>query len=122
MTVSVKMCQEPSTVARGLSEVHREDSAARLQDSPDFTNTRLTCFDRQMMKHQGAQDSVEVRVGKRQCFGRRIFENDLSRPSFWLPIGSVDHFGRGINSSHNPRRTHALLGSNHETSCATTYV
>jgi hypothetical protein len=122
MTVSVQVCEEASTLACRFPEVHRENPAAWFQNSPDFTNTRLTCFDRQMVKHQGAQDSVEVCIRKRQCFGGRIFENDLNASSLCLPISSADHFVRGINASHQPRWSHALFGYNHQTSCAATYV
>jgi hypothetical protein len=52
MTVPLKVGEEPSTFACRLSEVHRENPAAWLQNSPDFANTRLTWFDRQMVKHR----------------------------------------------------------------------
>jgi hypothetical protein len=75
-----------------------------------------------MVKHQGAQDGVEVCIWERQCFGNCIFQNDLNASSLCLPIGSADHFGRGINASHQPRWSHALFGYNRQTSRATPYV
>jgi hypothetical protein len=112
MTVSVQVCEESSTFARGFSEVHRKDPAAWPQNPPDFANTRLTRFDRQVVKHQGAQDSVEMCIGKRQCFGNSILENDLNSSSLCLPVSSTDHFRRCINSSHLAGWTHAQFGNN----------
>jgi hypothetical protein len=74
MTMAVKVRENASSFPRRASEVDGKHSSPRLQNPSYLPGALLACFARQMMKHQCAQHSVELSVGKWQRLGAPILK------------------------------------------------
>lgn len=65
MTMAAVKVREKVSLFLCGPEVNGKHSSARLQDPPHLAGTLFACFAGQVMKHQRAQDNVEMCIGIR---------------------------------------------------------
>ena len=72
----MKVCKTTLLLTQS-SEINDEHASARLQNPAHLSGALFTKVARQMMKHQGAQDDIELGVGKRELIDRFVFKDDI---------------------------------------------
>src|SRR5262245_21847576 len=99
------------------AEINDEQAAARLQGPADLPDALFSEFARQMMKHQRAQDEVELTIRERERFDGFVSEEDIEPGLSRLRAGPRDHLGRGVDSQDAGGRTDARFGGDGESAC-----
>src|SRR5262245_59979463 len=117
----MQMSQKTSLLFQS-AEINDEQAAARLQDSAHIPDAPFAEFARQMMKHQRAQDEVELTIRERERFDGFVFEEDIEPGLSRLRAGPRDHLGRGVDSLDAGGRTDAPFGGDGERACPAAHI
>jgi hypothetical protein len=114
------MCEE----ACGLSvcEVDDKHAAIWFEDAPDLTCALLAHLAREVMKHQGAQHHIELRVTERQRLGDRVLETHVDSRPGRLRGCPRDHLGRCVDAQDLTTCANPPLSGNRQTSRSAPHV
>src|SRR5207248_8060566 len=100
------MAEGTARAAGGVAvrgEVHRQEAAAGLEDTPYLGEPRALEVLGQVVQHEAAGHEVERRIGERERLDQGDLEIDLGAGLRRLLPGDVDHLGGGVNALHLAR-------------------
>lgn len=105
-----------------MREFDDQHAALRFQHPSDFTCAFLAHFAREVVKHQGAQHHVELRLRERQHLGDGVLEIHVDSGLGGLRIRPRDHRWGRVNAEDITARPHPSFGRNGQTSGSAPYV
>jgi hypothetical protein len=122
VTVAVQAREKASLFSCGASEVNGKHSSARLQNPSDLAGALFSSFAGQMMKHQRAQDNVEMCVRKWQRFDNPIFEDNLDLRLSRLLTCPGNHLRRRVDPIYRACWPDMRFGGDRKGPCSTAHI
>ena len=105
-----------------MREVDDQHAAVRFQHASDLTCASLAHFAREVVKHQGAQHHVELRLRERQCLGDGVLEMDVDSDLGGLRTRPRDHRWGCVDAEDLTSCPHPSFGGNRQTSGSAPHV
>ena len=88
---AMKMVEQIRPPSRRSGKIDDQHSAAGLHYSSHLLSTLLAAFAREMMKHHGGEDGIELSISKRQGLGCCSREKDRGTCLLRFPLGARQH-------------------------------